>query len=93
MEKIVLSRKELYDLVWSQPMAVLLQKYEIKNSKLRKLLSEISIPIPEMGYWQKIQYGKPIEIKELPNDYSGRNEVSFTIRGNPLSFNRSPQKT
>jgi len=93
MEKIVLSRRELYDLVWSAPMAAIIQKYEIKNSELRKILSEMSIPIPEMGYWQKIQYGKPVEIKELPIDFSGRKEVTLTIRENPISFNRSPQKT
>jgi hypothetical protein len=46
-----------------------------------------------MGYWQKIQYGKPVEIKELPIDFSGRKEVTITIRENPISFNRSPQKT
>lgn len=93
VEKIVLSRKELYDLVWSKPMTALIQKYEIKNSELRKILSEMSIPIPEMGYWQKIQYGKSVTIKELPIDFSGRKEVSITIRENPISFNKSPQKT
>ena len=46
MGKIVISRKELYDLVWSEPMTALLQKYEIKNSELRKILSEMSIPTP-----------------------------------------------
>ena len=71
MGKIVFSRGELYDLVWSKPMASIMQKYEIKNSELRKILSEMSIPIPEMGYWQKIQYGKPIEKKELPIGFSG----------------------
>jgi hypothetical protein len=45
MGKIVLSRRELYDLVWSKSMAALIQKYEIKNSELRKKLSEMIIPI------------------------------------------------
>jgi len=58
MGKIVISRKELYDLVWSKPIAALLKKYEINNSELRKILTDICIPIPEMGYWQKTQYGK-----------------------------------
>ena len=52
----------------------------------------MNIPFPEMGYWQKIQYGKPVEINELPIDFSGRKEVTLTIRENPISFNRSPQK-
>ena len=34
MEKITLSRNELYDLVWSEPIAALLKKYEISHSEL-----------------------------------------------------------
>jgi hypothetical protein len=93
MEKLVITRKKLYGLVWSEPIASLLKKYEITNTELRKILSEMSIPTPEMGYWQKNQYGKPVEIKELPKDFSGNKETSFIIRENPLSFKRSPQKT
>jgi hypothetical protein len=93
MNKIVFSRKELYNLVWSEPISSILKKYEISSSELRKIHKEMRIPLPEMGYWQKIQHGKPIEIKELSNDYSGRMEVSFIIRDNPFSFNRSPYKT
>lgn len=92
MGKIVLSRKVLYDLVWSEPMSSILKKYEISPTELRKILNEMRIPLPEMGYWQKIQYGKPVEIKELANDYSGKNEVTFTIRETPLSLNISPHK-
>jgi replicative superfamily II helicase len=69
MNEIVLSRKELYDLVWSAPMSSILKKYEISPSELRKILKEMRITLSEMGYWQKIQYGKPFEIKELSNDY------------------------
>jgi len=29
MKKIVLSRKELYELIWSEPMSSILKKYEI----------------------------------------------------------------
>ncbi len=85
MEKIEIKRKDLYNLVWSKPMAALIQKYKIKNSELRKILSEMNIPIPEMGYWQKIQYCKPVEIKELPINFSGRKEVTFISHGS-LTF-------
>ena len=85
MEKIVLSRRELYNLVWSKPMAALIQKYKIKNSELRKILSEMNNPIPEIKYRQKIQYGKPVEIKELPINFSGRKEVTFISHGS-LTF-------
>jgi hypothetical protein len=92
MNKIVLSREEFYNLVWSEPMSSILKKYEISYSELRKILKEMRIPLPEMGYWQKIQYGKPVETKELPIDYSGKEVVTLTIRENPLLFNRSPRK-
>lgn len=93
MNKIVLSRKEFYDLVWSEPMSSVLKKYKISPGELRKIIKEMRITLPEMGHWQKNQYGKQVEIKELSNDYSGRKEFTFTIRENPLSFNKPPQKT
>lgn len=93
MKKIVLSRKELYDLIWSEPISSILKKYEVSHTELRKILTEMRIPLPEMGYWQKIQYGKPVDIKELQNDYSGRKEVSFIIREHPLLSSRPLQKT
>lgn len=92
-EKIILTRKELFDLVWSKPVAALLRKYDIKNSELRKILTEMNIPTPEMGHWQRLQYGKPIEIKELPIDFSWQERSYINYQRNPLSINTSPQKT
>ena len=51
MEQIIQARKELYDLVWSKPVAALLKKYDVTNSELRKILTEMNIPTPEIGYW------------------------------------------
>lgn len=92
MKNKVLSRKELFDLIWSMPLTTLLAKYELKNSELKKILSEMNIPSPEMGYWQKIRYGKQVEKKELPINYSGKEVVTLTIRENPQSFNSSERK-
>ena len=50
MGKIILTRKKLYDLVWLKPIAALLRKYDMKNSELRKILTEMNIPTPEMGH-------------------------------------------
>jgi hypothetical protein len=93
MEKIILTRKEIYDLVWSKPVAALLKKFDIKNSELRKILKEMNIPTPEMGHWQRIQYGKPVEIKLLPDDFLGRDNITMTLRNIDSPFNKSPQKT
>lgn len=93
MEKIILTRKELYDLVWSTPVVVLLRKYDIRNSELRKILTEMNIPTPEMGHWQRLQYGKPVEIKLLPDDFSGRGNITLNLRDINSPFVKSAQKT
>jgi hypothetical protein len=92
MEKIILTRKELFDLVWSKPVAALLRKYDIKNSELKKILAEMNIPTPEMGHWQRLQYGKPVEIKLLPDDFSGRDNITLTLRDINSPFVKSAQK-
>ncbi len=92
MEKIILTRKELYDLVWSNPVAALLRKFDIKNSELRKILKEMNIPTPEMGHWQRIQYGKPVEIQTLSDRFSGRDNITLTLRDISSPYINSPQK-
>lgn len=87
-----MNREDLYSLIWKVPISNLLKKYEINLPQLRRILKDLNIPTPEMGYWQKIQYGKTVEIKELPIDYSGKEVVTLAIRENPLSFKKSPQK-
>jgi hypothetical protein len=58
MEKIILTREELYDLVWSLPMLSLSKKYEISDTGLRKICWRMNIPLPQAGHWQKIRFGK-----------------------------------
>jgi hypothetical protein len=77
MEKITLTRKELYDLVWSHPLSSLSKKYNISYHVLIKVCEKLNVPIPETGHWQKVQFGKPISIKPLPLAYEGKNEFTF----------------
>jgi replicative superfamily II helicase len=91
MKKIVLSRKGLYDIIWSVPISCILKKYEISPGELRGILKEMRIPLPDVGYWQKIQYGKQVEIKELPNEYSAKIDFTLTVRNKNSLFNKSPQ--
>lgn len=63
---ILLNREQLYREVWSIPFTKLAPKYNIDATKLRKLSEKLYIPIPKMGYWQKLSFGKTIAIPELP---------------------------
>jgi hypothetical protein len=80
VDKIILSRKDLYDLVWSQPILTLSKKYEITGSGLRKICVKMNVPLPKAGHWQRIQHKKPVLVKSLPSEYSGENQIELFLR-------------
>ena len=68
MEKVTLTRKELYDLVWwTEPLSKLPKKYRISDNGLPEICKRMNIPIPAMGHWQKIQYGKRVIVTITTN--------------------------
>ena len=77
MEHVTLTRKELYDLVWAEPLSRLAKKYKISDNGLRKICKRMNIPIPPMGHWQKIQYGKRVIVTKLPTIYDGKDEITL----------------
>ena len=79
MEKTTLTRKELYDLVWSIPMTSISKKYEISSDRLKGICKKVNVPMPDNGYWQKLQYKKPLTIKELPDERLSNKEVVLNV--------------
>lgn len=57
--KRTFTRQELYDLVWSTPIATLAAQFEISDRGLAKTCERHVIPVPGRGYWAKIQAGQP----------------------------------
>ena len=80
MEKQLFTRKELYDLVWTEPLLTLSKKYAISDVGLRKICKRMSIPLPKVGHWQKLRYGKRVNKVKLPANYSGTHSVSLMVR-------------
>jgi hypothetical protein len=80
MKKIVLTRLEVYDLVWNEPLSSITRIYTITYPELRKTLAELNIPIPENGHWSKLRFGKQLEVKPLPEKYSGKNEIELSLK-------------
>ena len=78
--KETITRKQLYDLVWSTPMTKLAKKYLISDSGLRKICERMNIPMPKSGHWEKIRVGKQVEIIELSDEYSGASEIILDVR-------------
>jgi hypothetical protein len=48
-----LSRKQLYELVWSEPMKILAPRFGISDVALKKACTRAEIPTPGLGHWAK----------------------------------------
>ncbi len=70
-----LTRKELYDLVWSEPMTTVCKRFGLSDNGLRKHCKLMNIPTPPNGYWAKIQSQKVVEKIPLPSKYSGNKQT------------------
>ena len=80
MEKQTLIRKELYDLVWSQPMLSLSKKYNISDTGLKKICIRLNIPLPKAGHWQKLQFGKKINQPKLSYNDTVEQQITLSLR-------------
>ena len=48
-----LTRKQLYELVWSKSLTQLSKELEISDNGLRKICKKFDIPLPKMGLRQR----------------------------------------
>ena len=90
MEKVTLTRKELYGLVWSEPLSKLAKKYKISDNGLRKICMRMNIPLPPSGHWQKIQYGKKVIVTKLPDKFEGKDVIVLAEKGIDEMDEQSP---
>ena len=49
-----ITRKELYDLIWSKPIMEISKEFGLSDRGLGKVCERHDIPKPPRGYWQKI---------------------------------------
>jgi hypothetical protein len=76
----VVSREELYELVWSAPMVKVAEKFNVSGSYMARVCSTLHVPHPERGYWAKLAVGKAPEKPSLPDTQPG-NEISWSQDG------------
>ena len=55
-----LSRQELYELVWNKPITKLAKEFGISDVGLAKTCRRHNIPLPQRGYWSKLQNQRPV---------------------------------
>ncbi|RUA36077.1 MAG: hypothetical protein DSY77_01780 [Bacteroidetes bacterium] len=80
MSNKTFTRKQLYDLVWSKPLTKLAKEYAISDNGLRKICKKHNIPLPKLGHWQKLQYGKKVNIIPLPKLENKDIQIELSVR-------------
>lgn len=63
---IRLTREQLYELIWSEALVRLGKGLGISDVAIAKQCRKASIPIPERGYWNKLQAGHAVARTPLP---------------------------
>ena len=61
-----LSRQELYELAWKEPMVRLAERCGVSSSYLARVYTELKVPRPDRGYWAKLEFGKSPPKPSLP---------------------------
>jgi hypothetical protein len=83
--KTTITRQDLYNLVWKESLTAISKRFNIPYTHLRKVCTEMNVPVPPNGHWSKLQFGKPVEVIELPQDYTGANEIKLYPSQNDIS--------
>lgn len=70
-----ITRKQLYDLIWSKPLTKVQLELGLTYAQIRSICNEQKIPIPGSGFWIKKEYGKPLTILPLVEDADIEDEI------------------
>ena len=92
METIALTRKELYNIVWSTTLSKLIQQYAYTNHGIKKICKQFEVPMPDGSYWSKLKFNKKFKKEKLNLVFGGIDKIVLTIReeGNTINVDQTP---
>ena len=67
----MITREELYELVWSKPMTKVAEQFDVSSSYMARVCTVLRVPRPERGYWAKLAVGKAPAPQPLPETEPG----------------------
>lgn len=53
-----LTREQLYDLVWKEPMLRIGERLGVSSSYMARVCTDLRVPRPPRGYWAQLEFGK-----------------------------------
>ena len=60
------TRQELYELAWQEPMLRVAERFGVSSSYLARVFTELRVPRPPPGYWAQREFGKSPPVPDLP---------------------------
>jgi hypothetical protein len=67
----MVTREELYALVWSIPMTKVADQFGVSGSYMARICTFLNVPRPERGYWAKLAHNKAPPQQMLPEALPG----------------------
>lgn len=90
MDRLKLTREELFQLVWGKPIQQLAKSFGISDVGLAKICKRMEIPRPTRGYWAKVAAGKVLPKPTLPSlTREGIDQIEIT----PTATRWKPEPT
>lgn len=80
---VSVTRKELYELIWAEPMTKVAPKFGLSDVGLAKLCKRYDIPRPPVGYWAKKEFGKAPARIPLPEVDEASAQVMLVMPESP----------
>jgi hypothetical protein len=71
-----LTRDQLYELVWSEPVRKVAQRFGLSDRGLAKLCERHAIPVPGRGYWRLKETGHRVRRLPLPELHPNHQQLA-----------------
>lgn len=91
-----LTREQLYELVWSEPMQAIAPRLGLSDVGLKKACNRMRVPTPGRGYWAKKAAGvapRPAKLPKLLASVRADQQVAVFSRPSRSTLERKAEET
>lgn len=85
----MITREDIYRLVWSEPMTKVSKRFEVSGSYMARICTLLNVPRPERGHWAKLAVGKAEPPRPLPEARPG-DQLTWFHLGESTSPPKAP---
>jgi len=86
------TREKLHSHVWSKPISGLEKELNLSNWDIKQWCKKLEVPLPPVGHWTRLQFGKPVEQIPLPPLSETAEKALATAEADPPDLTASRQE-